>query len=212
MIQLRVNIDALNVRDKPGIVGTRVIRVLRNRMVVTANGEEITIDGSRWFRIIHPADGWVVARYVDSVGSISFRFEAWPAESRTITQKYGANPDYYMKFGLPGHEGVDIRAVRNSKIFAVAQGTVRLVLTDPRNRDDGGHNYGIQVRITHAEGYETIYAHLSAFNVLPGDSVRAGQQIGLADNTGNSFGDHLHLTLKRHGVIIDPTPFLAQVL
>lgn len=60
-----------------------------------------------------------------------------------------------------------------------------------------GHNYGIHVRVQHAAGYETIYAHLQTTLVKPGQPVTAGQVLGLADSTGNSRGNHLHLTLKR---------------
>jgi hypothetical protein len=86
------------------------------------------------------------------------------------------------------------------------------------NKED--HNYGIHVRVAHAAGYETIYAHLQSLAVQEGQEVQAGQLLGLADSTGNSLGDHLHLTLKHHGEtfdgypgsIIDPTPFLVPLL
>jgi murein DD-endopeptidase MepM/ murein hydrolase activator NlpD len=47
--------------------------------------------------------------------------------------------------------------------------------------------------------YHTIYAHLSRIDVQVDQNVAAGDLIGLADNTGNSFGSHLHLTLKIDG-------------
>ncbi|MFQ5421717.1 MAG: M23 family metallopeptidase, partial [Anaerolineae bacterium] len=145
----------------------------------------------------------------------SFKFQAWPTEYRVITQRFGANPQNYAQFGLPGHEGVDIRARSGSKVFAVAPGQVFRVHTTPNN-----HNYGIHVRIRHSDGYKTIYAHLQTALVQQGAQVQAGQLIGLADNTGNSFGSHLHLTLKKIGAhqggypynIIDPTPFLLPLL
>lgn len=144
-----------------------------------------------------------------------FKFKAWPTEHRTITQYFGANPQNYAQFGLPGHEGLDIVAPTGSKVFAVAPGTVKLV-----RKNGDGHNYGVHVRITHDDGYETIYGHLQEAKVNEGDVVEAGDLIGLADNTGNSFGSHLHLTLKRKGArqgkwpnnIIDPTPFLLPLL
>ncbi len=145
----------------------------------------------------------------------SFKFEAWPTEFHSITQYFGVNPQNYSQFGLPGHDGLDIRAPKGSKVFAVAPGRVKLVVRDP-----GDHNYGIHIRITHADGYETIYAHLEKALVKEGNRVEAGTLIGLADDTGNSFGSHLHLTLKRKGTtirnwpgnIIDPTPFLLPLL
>ena len=145
----------------------------------------------------------------------SFKFEAWPTEYRAITQYFGANPQNYSQFGLPGHDGLDIRAPKGSKVFSVAPGRVKLVVRNP-----DGHNYGRHIRITHADGYETIYAHLEKPLIKEGNRVEAGTLIGLAGDSGNSFGSHLHLTLKRKGVsfhnwpgnIIDPTPHLLPLL
>lgn len=144
-----------------------------------------------------------------------FRFEAWPTEYRSINQYFGANPQNYSQFGLPGHEGVDIMAPTGSRIFAVAPGRVSFIFGQGT-----GHNYGIHVRIDHRDDYQTIYAHLQEARVRVGDEVQAGTLLGLADNTGNSFGSHLHLTLKHRattfqnypGNIIDPTPFLLPLL
>lgn len=145
----------------------------------------------------------------------SFKFEVWPTEYRTITQVFGANPQNYAQFGLPGHEGVDIRAPNGSKVYCVAPGRVNRVHSEPPR-----HNYGIHVRVSHQDGYETIYAHLQEATVREGDQVQSGTTLGLADNTGNSFGSHLHLTLKQAGAkqgnwpsnIIDPTPFLLPLM
>ncbi|MCB0009577.1 MAG: M23 family metallopeptidase, partial [Anaerolineales bacterium] len=145
----------------------------------------------------------------------AFRFEAWPTEFQKITQYFGANPQNYAQFGLPGHEGIDIRAPTGSRVFAVAAGEVFRVHTDASS-----HNYGIHIRIQHQDDYKTVYGHLESVNVREGQIVEAGQMIGYADNTGNSFGSHLHLTLKKIGVhyppwpreIIDPLPFLLPLL
>jgi hypothetical protein len=144
----------------------------------------------------------------------AFRFEAWPTEHQVVTQPFGANPEAYAAYGLPGHEGVDLRAPDGSKVFCVAPGQVKLVHTGQT-----GHNYGIHVRVLHAGGYETIYAHLRSTAVEVGQPVEAGQVLGLADSTGNARGAHLHLTLKHRGEIfegypggiIDPTPFLEAL-
>lgn len=144
-----------------------------------------------------------------------FKFEVWPTEFRVITQYFGVNPRNYAQFGLPGHDGMDIRAPTGSKIFCVAPGEVFRVYDKPT-----GHNYGIHVRVLHQDGYKTIYAHLQKALVKKGQIVEAGTVLGLADNTGNSFGSHLHLTLKKQGTklgrwpsdIIDPTPYLLRLL
>ena len=144
-----------------------------------------------------------------------FKFEVWPTEHRVITQHFGANPRNYAQFGLPGHDGIDLRAPSGSKVFCVAPGEVIRVHHQPN-----GHNYGIHVRVLHQEGYKTVYAHLQEAHVKKGQIVEAGTVLGLADNTGNSFGSHLHLTLKKQDVtvggwpynIIDPTPYLLKLL
>ncbi len=139
----------------------------------------------------------------------------WPTDYPTILQPFGANAELYVQYGLPGHEGIDIRAPHGTNIYACADGEVYLV-EDGHNQ----HNYGVQVRIRHAQGYRTIYAHLDEVLVSVGDHVNARQLIGRADSTGNSTGNHLHLTLKKDNAtaesitdypldIIDPTPYLV---
>jgi hypothetical protein len=153
----------------------------------------------------------------------------WPTEFGTITQRFLDRPGYYSQFTywgvdgqryhLPGHEGIDIEAPLGSKVLACADGVVSSIRLDG-NTNPQTMPYGNQVRIRHAGGYETIYAHLQQVLVQRDRPVRAGDVIGLADNTGNSSGSHLHLTLKKKGAtlanetifmndIIDPTPFLV---
>jgi hypothetical protein len=141
----------------------------------------------------------------------------WPTDFKVYTQKFGQRPEVYSKFGLPGHEGVDIRAPNGSNVYACADGIVTLVGWRKAN-----HPYGYSIRIRHkrVDGeYETIYAHLveGSGKVNVGDGVKAGQLIGLGDNTGNSSGAHLHLSLKKigaknggYGEIIDPEPFFVN--
>lgn len=148
---------------------------------------------------------------------MAFRLR-WPTQFGTITQAFGANPQVYNKFGLPGHEGLDFVAPLGSEIYAVADGFVSDIRLDG-NSSPMQLPYGNQVRVQHDDGYETIYAHLDQVVVVRGQWVRAGELIALADDTGNSTGSHLHLTLKKKGTtqsgqttyphdIIDPTPLL----
>lgn len=143
----------------------------------------------------------------------------WPAPSpKVITQWYGINPQWYNPFGLPGHEGLDIRALNDTPIYAAAEGEVTRVETDPESGP-----YGIHVRVQHDHPeafFRTIYAHFRQAQVSVGDRVSAGQQIGSADNTGNSSGAHLHIVLKRIGAgspwmnnsdIINPVPYLPDL-
>ena len=152
----------------------------------------------------------------------AFRFLHWPTDHMSIIQPFGANPDFYSRFNLPGHEGVDIVAAENDPVYCVAPGQVKMVNT-PEAYAINNHLYGVHVRVQHDDGYETIYAHFKELHVQEGQPVAAGQILGLADHTGNVLGDppdHLHLTLKHAGEtapgyrnnIIDPMPFLRPLL
>jgi Peptidase family M23 len=139
----------------------------------------------------------------------------WPTDYAVVTQTFGANPQIYRRYALPGHEGLDFRALTNTNVYACADGEVYEV--HPGAKD---HAYGIHIRIQHRDSYKTVYAHLARALVGKGERVKAGQIIGRADSTGNSSASHLHLSLKRDGAtarketiypkdIIDPTPFLV---
>jgi hypothetical protein len=95
---------------------------------------------------------------------------------------------------LPGHEGLDIKAASNSKVFAVLGGKVSYTQNDPNSG-----NYGRHIWIDHLDGRSTHYAHLNRIDVSVGQTVSAGQQIGLAGSTGNSSGPHLHFDLNKPG-------------
>lgn len=125
-----------------------------------------------------------------------------------ITQVYGARPEYYAQFGLDGHEGLDMGGKDGDPIYAAADGIVKLLAPD-----NGIHPYGAHLRITHNwhnDSYETIYAHLRGFRagLTLGQNVHAGDVIGYMGSSGNSTGVHVHMTLKKNGKIIDPTPYL----
>ncbi len=138
----------------------------------------------------------------------------WPTDYPEINQGFGENAALYRRWGLPGHEGVDFRTTFNGRVYACANGEVYLA-----HDGSGRHPYGVHVRIKHPGGWKTIYGHLNQVLVHAGQSVVAGEVIGLADQTGNSVGHHVHLTLKKEGAsakgdtsypndIVDPTPYL----
>lgn len=126
-----------------------------------------------------------------------------------VTQAYGARVDYYKQFGLCcGHEGLDVGGKDGDPIYAAADGVIKLIAPD-----NGVHPYGAHVRITsvwHADTYEHIYAHLRGFKagLMQGDTVHAGDVIGYVGDSGNADGIHLHMTLKRNGVIVNPETYL----
>lgn len=99
-----------------------------------------------------------------------------------------------------GHNGIDIPAPKGTKIVAAADGVV--VATNSSN--SWGSGWGYYVKISHGDGYETMYAHLSQVSVSPGQSVKAGQTIGNMGSTGHSTGSHLHFGTSKNGRWYNP--------
>ena len=99
------------------------------------------------------------------------------------------------------HYGTDFAAWTGTEILAFAEGTVGMV-----GWDAGFGNYII---VQHAGGWRTLYAHCSAVYVTGGDTVTAGECIGLVGATGNVTGPHLHLELTCDGVYYNPEFWLT---
>lgn len=99
-----------------------------------------------------------------------------------------------------GHAGIDIEGVTGDKIVAAQGGTVTFA-------GDDGDGYGVKVIIRHANGYETLYSHLSSIAVSQGP-IAQGELVGLVGCTGSCTGDHLHFEILKGGVVTDPLALL----
>ena len=73
------------------------------------------------------------------------------------------------------------------------------------NLQNAGH---AGVRIRHADGYQTLYGHLSASYVHAGEHVSRGEMIGRMGSTGRSTGSHLHFEISRGSWLLDPMQVL----
>lgn len=137
-----------------------------------------------------------------------------------LTQRFGARPEFYKKFGFAGHEGVDWGAPIGTPVYASYDGVIRIVFPN-------GVNYGNHLRLLHVdpEGkrFETVYAHLDKFadSIFVGKAVKQGDLIGYVGNTGNSSGPHLHFHVRwqdRIGVkgypsgIVNPESYFKEGL
>ena len=67
---------------------------------------------------------------------------------------------------------------------------------------------GHQVILSHGNGLETYYAHLTESSVKPGDTVTQGQTIGTVGSTGQSTGPHLHFEVRVNGQRTNPRNYL----
>ena len=70
--------------------------------------------------------------------------------------------------------------------------------------------YGQFVVLTHPDGYQTKYGHLSRAVVSPGQAVNAGEVLGLSGNSGRSTAPHLHLEIRRGDETIDPLTMVKE--
>jgi murein DD-endopeptidase MepM/ murein hydrolase activator NlpD len=70
------------------------------------------------------------------------------------------------------------------------------------------YGYGCHVVVDHANGFQTLYAHLSSIAVSAGQTVGQGQQIGNVGSTGRSTGPHLHFEVRSGGQLLNPQNYL----
>ncbi len=101
------------------------------------------------------------------------------------------------------HKGVDFKVKEGDTVCAAADGTVTEA---PGTKWNGG--YGNYVLIDHGNGMVTLYAHLSEAKVKVGDTVKAGDEIGKAGHTGDTYGDGLHFEVRVDGQHTDPMNYL----
>ncbi|WP_438829573.1 M23 family metallopeptidase [Alkalispirochaeta alkalica] len=99
------------------------------------------------------------------------------------------------------HNGVDIVNAMRTPVRAAASGRVVHV-------ESQIGNYGRFVILRHADGFQTLYAHLDSYSVRVGQNVSRGQQIGAMGNTGRSTGPHLHFSVIHNGRFVNPLRYL----
>jgi murein DD-endopeptidase MepM/ murein hydrolase activator NlpD len=125
-----------------------------------------------------------------------------PLDFLRVTSSFGMRRHPILGYSRM-HQGVDFAAREGAPVLAAEDG----VVTDAG--PEGG--YGNLIRLGHAGGWGTGYAHLSGFapGILPGARVTRGQVIGFVGHTGLATGPHLHFEVSFHGEKLDPmtTPF-----
>ena len=100
------------------------------------------------------------------------------------------------------HCGVDIQAPQGRPIRAAAAGTVLF--------SGWQSSYGWVVKIAHADGFTTIYAHNLKNSVKAGDRVQRGTVIGAVGQTGRANASHLHFEVRRQDRAQNPLPLLER--
>jgi len=97
------------------------------------------------------------------------------------------------------HEGIDLSVGGGTPIHATGNGRVI--------QAEWSGGYGNVVKVQHADGTITIYAHCKGFNCKKGDEVKAGQQIATINSTGMSTGNHLHFEVVKGGSKKNPADY-----
>jgi murein DD-endopeptidase MepM/ murein hydrolase activator NlpD len=120
---------------------------------------------------------------------------AWPVHG-TLTSGFGPRGFWHW------HTGVDIKAERGTPIRAAAPGTVVF-----SGRES---SYGEVVKIAHADGFSTLYAHNRRNFVKVGDRVTAGTVIAAVGRTGDATGYHVHFEIRRRGLPQNPLALLER--
>jgi murein DD-endopeptidase MepM/ murein hydrolase activator NlpD len=128
------------------------------------------------------------AIYEGAIGSGSF---IWPTTEHLIS---GYNFSSI-------HPAIDIGGQLGNAVYAADSGVV--VYAGWSN-----YGYGNLIVIDHGNGWQTAYAHLSAFSVGCGQSVSRGIMIGALGSTGNSTGPHLHFEMSINGAKVNPLDYV----
>lgn len=122
----------------------------------------------------------------------------WPVEGR-VASSFGEREDPINGEGA-FHTGVDIDAPTGTPVRAAADGDV--------TGAEMGAGYGRAIELNHGHDVMTLYGHLSAIAVVPGQHVTRGQVIGYVGQTGRATGPHLHYEVRVHNVPVNPYKYL----
>lgn len=173
------NLSSIAERYRVEQESIKVVNELFSDKVVT--GTELFIPGARLDR----------TRLQEINGDLFI----WPVRG-VVTSGYGWRRDPFNRNRRQFHNGIDIRGNTGTPVRAAMAGRVSRVGWD--------NVYGNYVIINHHSGYRTLYAHLNVIRTRSGAQVSQGERIGDVGSTGLSTGPHLHFTIYRNGVTVNP--------
>lgn len=125
-----------------------------------------------------------------------------PIKNEELTRMasgYGYRNDPFTKI-RKFHAGMDFTAKTGTPVYATGDGVVR-------RADNRASGYGNHIVLRHGFGYQTLYAHLSKYNVKVGQKVKRGDIIGFVGSTGRSEAPHLHYEVHVNGRPVNPINF-----
>jgi murein DD-endopeptidase MepM/ murein hydrolase activator NlpD len=170
------------------------------RLLYAAIGEGKDKKSYWWFSPPDQPDGWF-----DNTGHrLGGSMLSEPKPDSHISSPFGKRRYYGRTSGVGFHNGIDFEGKVGDPIYAAADGVV--------NHAGWYFNYGRTVKISHADNFETLYAHMSrlASGIAPGSYVHQGDVIGYVGSTGRSTGPHLHFSAIVDGQFVDPAPYISE--
>ncbi|GAA6207795.1 DUF5930 domain-containing protein [Cognatishimia sp. WU-CL00825] len=156
---------------------------------VSTSGGELTPDAKRANALLNGLDR--LNMYRIAAETVPF---ANPVKSAVrFTSGFG------MRWGRM-HKGADFAGPTGTNIYSTADGVVA--------HAGWLSGYGRLIKIKHANGIETRYAHLAKIRVNVGQRVSRGDHIGDMGNSGRSTGTHLHYEVRVNGTAVNPMKFI----
>jgi len=170
------------------------------RLLFASIGDSRTKQNYWWFTPIDQPEGWFDENGKRLGGSAL----ADPLTDSRVSSPFGHRRYYGRRGGGGFHNGIDFEGKTGQPILAAADGVI--------NHQGWYFNYGRTVKISHADNFETLYAHMSRFadGIGPGSRVRKGDLIGYVGSTGRSTGPHLHFSTIVDGQFVDPQPYISE--
>jgi murein DD-endopeptidase MepM/ murein hydrolase activator NlpD len=169
------------------------------RLLAAAIGEGSAKRSFWWFAPPNEPEGW----FDENGRRLGGTALAEPSGGARISSPFGIRRYYGRSSGGGFHNGIDFEGKTGMPIYAAADGTI--------NHQGWYFNYGRTVKISHADNFESLYAHMSRFadGMGPGSRVRKGDLIGYVGSTGRSTGPHLHFSVIVNGQFVDPQPYIS---
>ncbi len=153
-----------------------------------------------WFTPLDQPEGW----FDENGKRLGGTALGEPKPDSRISSPFGRRTYYGRTTSAAFHNGIDYEGKPGEPILAAGDGVV--------NHAGWYFNYGRTIKISHADNFETLYAHMSRFaaNLTPGMRVHKGDIIGYVGSTGRSTGPHLHFSVIIDGQFVDPAPYVSE--
>ena len=151
-------------------------------------------------RVTRALEGGLTSNFMGDWTQLADAPSIWPVEGR-VGSSFGQREDPINGEGA-FHPGIDIEASYGTPVRAAADGDA--------TGENMGAGYGRQVVLDHGHDLLTLYGHLSAVAVVPGQHVLRGQIIGYVGQSGRATGPHLHYEVRVHRVPVNPHKYLRE--